>query len=218
MTKIQRLLICLTYLGFGGIGFVGCSSPRTENSNEKKDSRFTVLLSKYKTISFDTLKVEFKSGDNEQNPFYGLSIDSNDFKLFPKYFKESNYHEFYACCKFRLDSSQWALITRTPSIYESASVKLLICDLHCDSIVYFCELTDDKGDAGTFFNKTSWLYKTNNRYESFTKVYAYYDARIMSNGTDTSITQETNYYILKLRKTKFDTVKNDLTGLINHFN
>src|SRR5258708_22464959 len=117
-SPMRRILfVCLVFPLFK------CKNSEGEvkvNHGLKTKSRFEWLLKKYAPISFDTLKI-FSSDhlDNESYPFKGKKLDSAGILLFPKEISAAYAYDsgYYACFKFRIDSSRMGLITRTPSDY-----------------------------------------------------------------------------------------------------
>lgn len=185
-----------------------------------KESKFKTLLTKYKDISFDTLRV-FSSGELESNKykFKGTQLDSADVLLLPIALAEQyiNDNGYFACYKFSIDSTRMGLITRTPSTYEPSSIKLLILDRQNDTITDFMELAETFGDAGDMAEKISWLFKDNNKkYKSFMWVEESHDNSV-ENEKDTTLQTWNYYYLLDLSKAKVDTVSKDEKKLLTQF-
>ena len=206
---MQHLLLLLF-----AVSFFGCLE--NENLNSKKvfktKSKYSTLLSKYKDISFDTLKV-FSSEKLESNQymFKGTQLDSVDVKLFPKEFAEQYFydHGFYACYKFSMDSIKVGLITRTPSTYEPSSIKLFILDKQRETITNYFELAETVGDAGDMMDKTSWLVKgKNNKLISFIWQQESHD-NSADNNKDTTIQTWNYFYLVDFSKHKVDTLNID---------
>ena len=197
---------------------IGCSNPKEVNSNAKKEKRFETLLSKYKYVKADTLRVHYISGDEEKSKFYGVLLDSLERRLLPYGLNDyTEYYAFFACFKFDIDSTRIGLITRSPSNYESSSVKVLVYNTSLDSITYYFELADDWGDAGASFQKTSWLYKSNNSYKVFTVCSDIYDHAIESEGKDTTVDYNISSYMLAIDKYHLDTIVRNDTNLLKRF-
>lgn len=203
---------------FIGVLIYSCSDNQNElNVNNIKKNRFEILLSKYKSISFDTLKIHYTSGDEQKSIFFGASLDSSDLQLFPVDLREnSNPNEFYACYKIVIDSSKVGLITRTPSIYESSSIKFLLYDRNADSIIYQFELAEEWGDAGAAFFKTSWLYTEKGNPKIFITENYSYDHSIESQA-DSTVEQKTRSYLLSINKFHIDTISKDNNNLLKLF-
>ena len=128
-----------------------------------KESKFKNLLTKYKDISFDTLKVfSTEDPDNKLYMYKGIKLDTTDVLLFPKSIAEQYLDDdgCFACFKFLIDNSRIGLITRTPSTYASSSIKLLILDIPKDTITEIIELGETFGDAGDMAIKLHGFLKT----------------------------------------------------------
>lgn len=214
----MRKLLYLTIL----ISLLSCDlkPTRQQQSDMPKESKFKSLLAKYKDISFDTLQV-FSSEEleNRQYKFKGKQLDSADVSLFPKELSEQyvNDNGFFACYKFTIDSNRMGLITRTPSTYESSSVKLLIFDKQQDAVTDFIELAETFGDAGDMAEKTSWLFKDNEKeYKTFTWVEERHDNSV-DDEKDTTVQTWNYYYLLDISKSNVDTVSKDEKELLKRF-
>lgn len=207
----------LFFLFFCNLLF-GCAETETEAEAEKQptdtkiESRFKGLLAKYQDISIDTLKV-FSSIqlEDEQYSFRGKQLDSSDVVLLPIVLSEqyASDHGFFACYKFDIDSESVALITRTPSMYEPSSVKLLVLDKKADSITDFVELAEIFGDAGDFAEKTTWLFKgerCNTR--AFVWIFDRHSNSV-DDPNDTTVQITNYYYLLDIAHSKVDTVNNN---------
>lgn len=201
------------------ISFLSCS----QNSNQgavKKESKFSSLLTKYKDISFDTLKV-FSSDNTEIDTYQykGGQLDSIDVLLFPE--SIANLYGpgevFAACFKFSLDSSKIALITRVPSSYQSSSLQLLIFDRNTDSITKIIELAELVGDAGDVYSKNSWVYKTTKgEINIFGRTQESHDNSV-ENENDTTIEVINNYYLLSISNNRVDTINQNKESLTKIF-
>jgi hypothetical protein len=200
------------------------SCKQSNNEQQKvdilKESKFKNLLTKYKDISFDTLKVfSTEDPDNKLYMYKGIKLDTTDVLLFPKSIAEQYLDDdgFFACYKFLIDNSRIGLITRTPSTYASSSIKLLILDIQKDTITEIIELGETFGDAGDMAIKTSWLFKdSSKKYKSITWVEESHDHSV-ENEKDTTIESWNNYYLIDLSKSSIDTISTDEKMLTKKF-
>ena len=202
------------------VSVFSCSHDSNQNVI-KNESKFSSLLTKYKDISFDTLKV-FSSDNTELDTykFKGVQLDSVDvLLLFPE--SIANLYGpgevFAACFKFFLDSSRIELLTRVPSIYQSSSLQLFIFDRNSDSITNIIELAEMVGDAGDLYTKNSWVYKT---IKGETQIFAWiqesHDNSVESE-YDTTIDVTNNYYLLSILKNRVDTINQSKEVLTKRF-
>lgn len=201
------------------VSFFSC----LQDSNQtaiKNESKFSSLLTKYKDISFDTLKV-FSSDNTELDTykFKGVQLDSVDVLLFPESIANLNGpgEVFAACFKFFLDSSRIALLTRVPSTYQSSSLQLFIFDRNSDSITNIIELAEMVADAGYLYIKNSWVYKT---IKGETQIFAWIQEshdNSVENEYDTTIDVTNNYYLLSILKNRVDTINQSKEVLTKRF-
>jgi hypothetical protein len=199
-----------------------CDTKRTPQTKveTKRESKFIKLLNKYKSISFDTLKV-FSAEDLESNTykFKGTHLDSTDVALLPKDIAEQYYYDqgFFACYKFYIDTATVGLITRTPSEYVPSSIKLFILDKRKDAIVDYTELAESFGDAGDVTEKISWLFRDKSKMiNSFMWVEESHDNSV-DNEKDTTVEVWNYYYLFNISNLKVDTLSKDFSGLENKF-
>lgn len=199
-----------------------CSQEETkqQQADTQKESKFKILLVKYQEISFDTLQV-FSSGElqNKQYRFKGTQLDSAEVSLFPPSLSEQYCydHGFFACYKFSIDSIKTGLITRTPSTYEPSSIKLLLFDKQKDSITDYIELAETFGDAGDFAEKTSWLFRDEQKnYKNFMFYQRSYDNSV-DDEKDTTVQTWNYYYLFDISKPKVDTISKNEQELISKF-
>jgi hypothetical protein len=195
----------------------------TENkieSTKKSPSEFTNLLSKFKNISFDTLKVNSSNEESDSAwKFNGTELDSTDAKLFPLEIPEGFFNEsgLFACYKFNIDSDRIALISRTPGEYVSSSIKLFIYQKSLDKITDYTELADSWGDAGDWRTLDSWLFIDNNKnLHSFTWEQVGHDNSV-ENEKDTTTELYNYYYLIDLSKQPIDTISKDSVQLSKLF-
>ena len=187
----------------------------TENKTEstkKSPSEFTNLLSKFKNISFDTLKVNSSNEESDSSwKFNGTELDSSKAKLFPIEIPEgfSNKSGLFACYKFNIDSDRIALISRTPGEYVSSSIKLFIYQKGLDKITDYTELADSWGDAGDWLTLDSWLFMDSNKeLHSFVWQQVGHDNSVESE-QDTTTELYNYYYLINLSKQPIDTISQD---------
>lgn len=189
------------------------------NVPRPKDA-FKQLFTRYKPISFDTLKV-YSSDQLEKDSFAfkGEKLDSMSIRLFPQevataYQFDSGY---YACFRFSIDRFRTGLITRTPSDYEPSSIKLLIYDEKADSIVQYMELAELLGDAGDMFEKSSFLFKDEHKALScFIWQQESHDNSV-NDPKDTSISASNHYWLVGLQGQGIDTLSADSAKLSGRF-
>ena len=194
----------------------GCSSDTiNETSIQKPKKDFSALLVKYRDISLDTLELHYYSEEGDKSKFFGSYIDSTKTHLLPKELVSSEYYiDIFACYKFKIDNTKTGLITRTPSMYESASINLLIYDQYIDSITQNIQLATEWGDAGATFNQTSWLF-FNSKKElcALTSEKYSYDHSI-EDEKDTIVEYKTKYYFTNITTNTKDTVKTNYENLL----
>lgn len=211
--------------------FLSCSSnpdsersiPKVEESVQKTDSsafepknNFAAILSKYRAISFDTLKVYY-TYDEKDKRFSGKELTLKEAKSLPIGITENYFGKLsgvYACYQFPIDSSRLGLITRIPGEYESTSIVLLVFDRKKDKIAddYFY-LGTSNGDAGEISNRVSWLFKTREKqFHSFV-----YDYQSFHEIDDTVTTESHYYFEVNCMKPKFDTISSNQIRLKKRF-
>jgi hypothetical protein len=180
------------------------------------ESKYKKLLSKFKTITIDTIKVY--SSDDYEN-YKGIRLDSLDAILFPKEIAEAYFHEqdLYACYKFEINATKIGLLTRTPSMYVPSSIKLFIYNKALDSITEYIELAELWGDAGDALEKTSWIIKSKeNEINALIKVTLSHDHSV-EDEKDTIIESSDNHFLIDLLKPKIDTINIDSESLIKRY-
>jgi hypothetical protein len=192
-------------------------TPKPENSNIKKESRFKNLLSKYREKSFDTLHVY--SPEEMKGEYKGVELDSADLILFPPEIPRQNDIDppgVFAVYKFQIDTNTIGLITRTPSEYESSSIKLFFFDKSRDYITSYIELAESWGDAGDVAIKDAWVFKNHQKqFQSFIQVREmHYNSA--EDEKDTTVEKWNNYYLLNLAK-QGDTLSKDSSVLSSRF-
>lgn len=216
-----------TLIYFFIVTLLSCDQNQNPNTtlDTKRGSKYEKLLSKFKDIEIDTLRIyspEYSSDSSEKlnGEYIGIELDSTDAILFPNDIAQQHFNDppgLYAIYKFKVDSNTLGLITRTPSEYVPSSIKLFYFDKIKDSITSYLELAETWGDAGDYMSKDSWLFKDKlQNLQAFTWVMEGHDNSV-DNEKDTT-TQEWNYYyLLDISKPKVDTISKDENELIKKF-
>lgn len=188
-----------------------CDNNKQTGADEERSKNVAALLSQYKEITFDTLKV---ASESESNPgkgtFTGTPMDSAGVALLPKPFRDANLpQEFFACYQFRIDEHTTGLITRVLSTYESSSIVLILFD-HKKQVCLpdYIELAEAFGDAGDVLVKTSWLMREKDKFSTFIHVEESHDNSVEDSG-DTTQESWDYYYLVNIEKQKADTVSKD---------
>jgi hypothetical protein len=209
----------LLYL-FAIVIFFSCNvKPKNTQKIEPQtitESKYKKLLSKFKTITIDTIKV-YSSIDYEN--YKGIRLDSLDAILFPKEIAEAYFDEddLYACYKFEINSTKIGLLTRTPSMYVPSSIKLFIYNKTLDRITEYIELAEVWGDEGDALEKTSWIIKSKeNEINALIKVTLSNDHSV-EDENDTIIESLDNHFLIDLLKPKIDTINIDSESLIKRY-
>lgn len=180
--------------------------------------KYSDLLKKFEPISFDTLKVYYSYNGKR---FEGKELTLKEAKIFPLGISENYFGRLsgmYACYQFEIDSETLGLIARTPSEYESSSIKLFLFDLKKDSFSKeYVELSQDIGDAGDYYHRTSWLFRTNKK-EIHSLVYDYssYNNEVDDTSNHT-IDEWRSYFVINCMSAKFDTISKNEAQLKKRF-
>lgn len=168
----MKRLILMT---FSGLIFIMTSCTSNSNMQPSKTKTNLDLLALFEDINGDNLHVWAKSDKTNGDKFQGKQIDTIYFPLFGNYMdsykqyytdpktnitKYSGYYLF-ASYKFTIDNSFTGLILRVPSQYEESAIDLWIYDIKNDKLIKSVELADGFGDENWYFNKESWIRKTN---------------------------------------------------------
>lgn len=186
---------------------------KKENITAKSESKYTKLLSKFKSKSFDTLRVY--SPEELDGEYRGVELDSADAVLFPKDIADQHFNDpgLFAVYQFPIDDNRLGLIARTPSMYVPSSLKLFFFDKAKDSITSYVELAETWGDAGDYMQKDSWLFKDNGKQiKSFVWLMEGHDNSV-ENENDTTTEEWNNYYLLDLSKGNADTISKNSEDL-----
>jgi len=171
------------------------------------------LLKLYKTVSRDTLTVESPvDTQNPALPFHGVLIDTTLLLLFPEDFRHQD--NVFACYQFPLDDNTIGLVTRTPSEYESSSIKLFAWHKKTNTMSFETELAEMWGDAGDSMSKSSWLYRS--RDSGWQAILEYYQASESGYPADTTVAalESYDYYHLKWNGQRLDTISSDSSALV----
>jgi hypothetical protein len=200
--------------------FYSCSSSTIKESSNQNDNERIIktMLSKFKDIRFDTLKVY--SPPDIEGEYHGLVLDSNEALLFPKEIYEANFIDppgLFGIYKFRIDNKLLGLIARTPSEYMPSSIKLFFFDEAKNTIVSYLELAENWGDAGDGYTKDSWLFRgADNHLLSLVWVYESHDNSV-DDESDTTIQEWNHYYLLDIMKQRSDTINKDEKFLLKKY-
>jgi hypothetical protein len=210
-----RLLILLSL-----VILYSCSSSTSKESSNQNDSEkiISTMLSKFKDVRFDTLKVY--SPIDTEGEYHGLELDSNEALLFPKEIYEANFIDppgLFGIYKFRIEDNLLGLIARTPSEYMPSSIKLFFFNEVKNSIVTYLELAENWGDAGDMYTKDSWLFRgEDNHLLSLVWVHESHDNSV-DNESDTTIQEWNHFYLFDLIKQRSDTINKDEKFLSNKY-
>ncbi|MCP9750912.1 hypothetical protein [Ferruginibacter sp. HRS2-29] len=186
-------------------------SGRDADNISKKTSKHQQLLLKFKSISFDTLRVF--SFPEKYGEFQGELLDSADVALFAQ--ENYGYDAFgqdsavFAIYKFPVDSNRIGLIVRTPSEFESSSIKFFILDKEKDKLLFNIELAEKWADAGDFMSKDAWIFKdSTHKLKTLLWVYEAHDNSV-NDQKDTTVQQWDHLYLINLSGRNADTVSKD---------
>lgn len=215
---------------------VGCESPSKQKKSKEslavesaqlvdsaaveKKSNYESILKKFKRISFDTLKVYY---DSEESFFSGKQLSYKEARFLPvevyQDYNEGAMSGIFACYQFEIDPNRIGLIARTPSEYESSSIKLFVFDQKADKVKHnWIELGQTFGDAGDYLFKASWLFRTKKR-EIHAFIYSdLFSDDIFSEDTVDQIQTHWNEYVLiNCMTQKFDTISKNEVQLKKRF-
>lgn len=197
----------------------GKPSVAVDSSGVEKESAYSEILKKFKPISFDTLKVYYTFDQNDKQ-FSGKELTLKEAKSLPLGITEHYYGKLsgvYACYQFPVDANKVGLIMRVPAEYESTSIVLCFLDLKTDKILKgFYYLAERWGDAGDFYSRISWLYRTKNNYRAFVYVQETHDHSV-EDTADHTVDDWRSYAIVNCMSPKFDTLSENETDLKMRF-
>jgi hypothetical protein len=170
------------------------------------------LLKLYEAFEQDTLEVlPGAYGDPDTWHFGGTPIDSQLQPLLSDRSYNKDYL-FYACYKFNLDTNTIGLVTRTPSEYESSSVKLFAYHKKTNTITFETELSEEFGDAGDVLIKKSWLYHSPG--SGWRVILESFSSSQYGTPEDTVAVESYDYYHLSWDGNKTDTISTDSSALV----
>ncbi|MCD6011260.1 MAG: hypothetical protein K0Q79_1122 [Flavipsychrobacter sp.] len=199
--------------------FFSCDQEEKSQSNLlRKGSKYSRLLSKFKEITIDTLKI-YSPPESKGVEFNGTELDSADAVLFPTEIAEQHFGDppgLFAIYRFIIDGNKLGLIARTPSVYSASSIKLFFFDIAIDSFTSYIELAESLGDAGAYWEKESWLFKDNSNLRAFVRIFESYDNSVENEG-DTTIDVSNYYYLIDISQGKLDTISRDNKELLQMF-
>ncbi|WP_207422620.1 hypothetical protein [Desertivirga brevis] len=185
-----------------------------------KPYKSQMLLSKYQSISFDTLEVQSVIElESNTNKFKGTRLDSSEVLLLRSHINEQYYdgEGYFACNKFPIDKNRTALITRAPSTYNSSAIKLFVFNKEKNVSTCVLELADVFGDAGDSSEKITWLFKDKNKgYKAFSWYTESHD-NSLDDENDTTVDTSNFYYLIDLSKPNLDTLSTDEARLLKRF-
>jgi hypothetical protein len=188
----------------GIIAFFSCNNPKPIKSGGQIEfkGRYKNLFARFFNIAIDTLEVY--SPANDSSVFKGHAIDSVNARLFPAEMAQQHSTEnpaLFAIYKFTIDSARMGLLARTPSEYESSSIKLFIYDKRKDSLTSYVELGETWGDAGDYMTKTSWLFRDSStrHIQALINVFQGHDNSV-DNPKDTTREEENLYSLVDISK------------------
>lgn len=173
------LLLSLIFLFFNCSGkqnekLESVASPNLNSSLIDANNQEAQFLALFQKLEADSLRL-FSQYGPERTHFIGKPIRQEFYKFFiDAYDKESQAYfleerqeltidkdaEFSAIYKFPVSEKFEGLIIRTPSDYESTSIKLFIWDVSKRKATGFIELAEIWGDAGDSYEATSQLILT----------------------------------------------------------
>ncbi|HEY9259391.1 hypothetical protein [Chitinophaga sp.] len=201
------------------IGLTACHSSPSKQPITVTNTRDSIsnpdlhrLLSLYNDINADTLEVASQTGEDVSAWKYsGTLIDTALLPLLPAVLRVYEPF-FYACYKFDLDTNTIGLITRTPSEYESSSIKLFALHKKTNTITFETELADSWGDAGDAVNISSWLYR--NKESRWMGILEKSNYSEDLEDTTAPISETYDYYHFKWNGNRIDTISTDSSTLV----
>jgi hypothetical protein len=212
----MKYLSFILFIGFASCQFSSSKQPATitttRDTTVVPDINTARLLKLYKTISADTVEIGTSPDDNITTWKYnGTLIDTSLLALLPQDYGNRD-PLFYACYQFNLDTNTIGLITRTPSEYESSSIKLFAYHKKTNTITFETELSDAWGDAGDAVYKNSWLYR--NAGKGWIGIIEQYNYNEDIEDTTVPISETYDYYHFRWNGSRIDTVSTDSSALV----
>lgn len=194
----------------GMVVLFSCDQPKPIRSKGGivYNGRFKDLFTRFFNIGLDTLEVH--SPDTVTSAYNGRSLDSISAQFFPPEMAQQHSSEhpaLFAVYKFMLDSARMGLLVRTPSEYESSSIKMFLWDRRKDSLTSYIELGENWGDAGDYLSKTSWLFRdtSSKHVQALIEVFQGHDNSV-DNHRDTTREEERLYSLIDFTKNGMDTL------------
>lgn len=200
-------------------GVVLCSCQ--PSSKKVQEHSQNLLLDKFANLNRDSICV-YSSRDNlnDWGDYQGQALDSIDISLLPEELKTqhvSGHDDFFACGKIKMGPGIYGLLIRTPSVYESSSIKFFIYDSANVSLNTHYELAEAWGDAGDSYSLRTWLFKDSNK---GIKVLAHrndsYDNSV-EDERDTTIESYNAFYLTRITTKGVDTISKDSLSLVNQY-
>lgn len=210
----MKYLAFILFIGLTACQFSSGKQPATITDTRDSVSvpALNQLLKLYKNINSDTLEVAPQPGEATTSWKYsGTLIDTALLALLPV---ELRAYEpfFYACYKFDLDANTIGLITRTPSEYESSSIKLFALHKKTNTITFETELADSWGDAGDAVSISSWLYR--NKESHWMGILEKFNYSEDIEDSTAPVSETYDYYHFKWNGNRIDTISTDSSALV----
>jgi hypothetical protein len=212
----MKYLAFILFIGLTACQFSSSKQPAaaiTDIRDSVAGAHINQLLKLYKNINADTLEIYPQPGEATTPWKYsGTLIDTALLALLPV---ELRSYEpfFYACYKFDLDANTIGLITRTPSEYESSSIKLFALHKKTNTITLETELADHWGDAGDAVTKSSWLYR--NQQRGWLGILEQFNYSEDIEDSTAPISETYDYYHFKWDGNRIDTISTDSSALVS---
>lgn len=199
------------------LSLVACKETGKETKEtpaEGMDEETMALLSHFKELPADTLRVYSPDFQNTDDAFYGEPLDSTHVSTFPEPFYPApeSTTGYFACYQFAIGTHTVGLIVRTPAMYVSSSVKLFVYDIPTKKVTSSMELAESWGDAGDIQEKEAFILRSNqNGVEVLLWDSQSHDNSI-ENPADTTITTRDRYYRVQV-SSQLDTLSDDTATL-----
>jgi hypothetical protein len=206
MNKLSRCLFLVALL----------AASACTKKNPEQFSRYRALLAAYRDTTFDSLEVV--TGDEVENSaFRGIKIrDTNMIASLPVARiaddpdMPSITQGYYACFKFKLDSTHDALLTRIPSYYASSTaIWLFLYDAKRDTITDYMPLADRFGDHNVTTRSTLLTRLSNGEYQAWQTVEEDHPHEFDGDESDTTSDYWTSHSLYKLGSNKLELIRKD---------
>ncbi|MBL0742745.1 hypothetical protein [Chryseolinea lacunae] len=181
------------------------SADSTTLAHTPERADFGAFVEKFEWALKDSLEVFSGSYFGQPDyPYTGTEIDSLDLRWLPV--TSQLYDPFYRCLKIRLDSVHDGLLVRTPSEYESSSIKLFVTN-NTGRFVQeqFIELAESFGDAGYSMDKRTWIFNTKSKPQFLIWVHDA-DDRSVEDENDTTVVTTDYTCLIAWNGHNFDTL------------